>query len=130
MVFRKFSIESILDLLISQLIFNFKNSCCDKFLFGGYEYVKITSSKSSSEKFESSIFEVEYENLVINNQDEIKKIINFCGLEWEDKCLAFHKNTNPIKTMSTAQARKPIYKTSLKSFEKYKEYLTFLENNL
>jgi len=32
--------------------------------------------------------------------------------------------------MSTAQARKPIYKTSLKSFEKYKEYLTFLENNL
>ena len=81
-------------------------------------------------KFKDSIFEIEYENLVNNNQDEIKKIINFCGLEWEDKCLAFHKNTNPIKTMSTAQARKPIYKTSLKSFEKYKEYLTFLENNL
>ena len=46
------------------------------------------------------------------------------------KCLSFYKNKSPIKTMSTAQARKPIYKTSVKSFEKFKDYLTILENNL
>ena len=76
------------------------------------------------------ILDIKYENLISNNEDEIKKIIKFCGLEWDDNCLFFHKNKSPIKTMSTAQARKPIYKTSVKSFEKFKDYLTILENNL
>ena len=42
-----------------------------------------------------------------------KKIIKFCNLEWDEKCLSFHENKSPIKTMSTSQARKPIYKSSL-----------------
>lgn len=81
-------------------------------------------------KYQSSIFDVEYENLIKNNKDEIQKIISFCGLKWEENCLNFHKNKNPIKTMSTAQARKPIYKSSLNTFEKYKEYLKVIEKNL
>ena len=79
-------------------------------------------------KFKASILDVKYEELISNNVTEIKKIINFCDLEFEDKCLTFHKNKNPIKTMSTAQARQPIYKSSLNSFEKYKNYLTVLNN--
>ena len=58
------------------------------------------------------ILDIKYENLISNNEDEIKKIIKFCGLEWDDNCLTFHKNKSPIKTMSTSQARKPIYKTN------------------
>ena len=81
-------------------------------------------------RFENSILSVEYENLVQNNKSEIHKIIKFCGLEWEESCLSFHKNKTPIKTMSTAQARKPIYNSSLKSFDKFKEYLTILEKDL
>ncbi len=81
-------------------------------------------------KYQSTIFDIKYENLVSNNEEEIKKIINFCNLDWEDKCLKFHKNKAPIKTMSTAQARKPIYKSSVSSFEKYKKYLNILENEL
>ena len=53
-----------------------------------------------------------------------------CDLAWENNCLTFHKNTSPIKTMSTAQARQPIYKTSLNSFEKFKRYLTIIEKKL
>ena len=76
------------------------------------------------------ILDIKYENLISNNEDEIKKIIKFCGLEWDDNCLSFHKNKSPIKTMSTSQARKPIYKTSIKSFDKFKKYLSVLENKL
>ena len=68
--------------------------------------------------------------MVGNNEDEIKKIIQFCNLEMEQNCLLFHKNKSPIKTMSTAQARKPIYKTSVKSFEKFSKFLTILDKRL
>ena len=57
---------------------------------------------------------------------ESKKIIEFCGLDWEEECLNFHKNKAPIKTMSTAQARKPLYKSSLNSYEKFSPYLETL----
>ena len=81
-------------------------------------------------KYNDSIFEINYEKLTNKKEEEIEKIINFCGLEMEESCLSFHKNKSPIKTMSTAQARQPIYKTSVKSFDKYKKYLSYLENNL
>jgi len=81
-------------------------------------------------KYNDEIYEVKYEKLIQNNDDEIKNLIKFCNLKWEEKCLSFHQNKTPIKTMSTAQARKPIYKSSLRSFEKYKDYLTTIETKL
>ncbi len=80
--------------------------------------------------FPDKIFDIQYEDLIKNPEKEIRDIIKFCNLKWDEKCLAFHKNKSPIKTMSTSQARKPIYKSSLKAFDKFKEYLTILENNL
>tara|TARA_Y100001970_G_scaffold258833_1_gene339165 strand:- start:9263 stop:10816 length:1554 start_codon:yes stop_codon:yes gene_type:complete len=77
-----------------------------------------------------SIFDISYENLISNKKEEIEKLLKFCDLTWEENCLSFHKNKTPIKTMSTAQARNPIYRTSLNSFEKYKNYLTILEEKL
>ncbi len=75
------------------------------------------------------IYEVKYENLVENKTQEIEKILNYCELSWDENCLSFHKNKTPIKTMSTAQARKPIYKSSIKSFEKFKNFLTILNKD-
>jgi len=81
-------------------------------------------------KYKDYIFDIKYEDLINNNTEETKKIIKFCDLEWEESCLSFHKNKNPIKTMSTAQARKPIYKTSLNAFDKFKNFLNILDNEL
>ena len=81
-------------------------------------------------KYPDTILNVGYENLINKNKDEIVRIIKFCDLEWEDNCLEFHKNKTPIKTMSTVQARKPIYKSSLNQFDKFKEYLKILEKDL
>ena len=69
----------------------------------------------------------EYEKIIENPEFEIKKIINFCGLPWEEECLLFHKNKTPIKTMSTSQARQPIYKSSVNSFEKFAPFLKDLD---
>ena len=81
-------------------------------------------------KIHNDILSLSYESLINNQEQQIKKIIQYCQLSWEDNCLAFHKNKSPIKTMSTAQARRPIYKSSLDAFEKYKKLLKKIDKNL
>lgn len=83
-----------------------------------------------NEKFPGEIFNISYEKLISDNEEEIKKLIEYCGLDWERNCLSFHKNNTPIKTMSSAQARSPIYKTSLNAFDKFKDYLEIIEKKI
>ncbi len=76
-----------------------------------------------------NLIDVRYEELVNNKDYEIKRIIKHCELEWEENCLNFYKNKNPIKTISAAQARKPIYKSSLNAFDQYKNFLKVINKN-
>ena len=69
------------------------------------------------------ILNVQYEDLIRDNERYIKNIINFCELEWDDNCLNHHKNNMPIKTLSLNQANKPIYSSSINSAENFKPYL-------
>jgi hypothetical protein len=62
---------------------------------------------------------VQYEDVVADTEKEAKSLIDFLGLEWDPKCVDFHKSDRPVKTASVAQVRKPIYKTSVKRWEKY-----------
>ena len=80
--------------------------------------------------FPGSIYEANYEKIINNPRNEIIKIIDFRDLKWEENCMQFHKNKTPIKTMSTAQARQPIYKTSINSYEKFSLFLDELTNNI
>ncbi len=80
--------------------------------------------------FDDKIYDLNYEDLINNPQDKIKEIINFCGLEWQDSCLEYYKNKKSIRTVSFSQARKPIYKDSLKGAAKFKNYIQDLENAL
>ncbi|MDC1162908.1 sulfotransferase [Candidatus Pelagibacter sp.] len=79
-----------------------------------------------NEKFPNTIYDAKYEKIIEDPENEIKKMIKFCDLDWEENCLQFYNNKTPIKTLSTAQARKPIYKSSKNSFEKFAPYLTDL----
>ena len=76
-----------------------------------------------SKKFPGTFYNVNYENLVQNQSSEIKSIIKYCELKWQEKCLKFSENKSPIKTASVAQARSPIYKTSLNNSKKFEPYL-------
>ena len=82
-------------------------------------------------KIPDFIYDVEYEKLVTDKEKEIKEILNFCELNWDEKCLNPDKNSKtPIKTVSVAQARQPIYKTSLNNSNNFDKYLGNMYNIL
>ncbi len=75
-----------------------------------------------NKKFPNFIYEIQYENLIKDSTTEIKNLINFCDLEWDENCLNFYNNKNSIKTLSVKQARNKIYRTSVNSFENFNKY--------
>lgn len=68
---------------------------------------------------EGVLITVQYEDVVADTEKEAKRLIEFLGLPWDDKCVDFHKSDRPVKTASVAQVRKPIYNTSVKRWKKY-----------
>ena len=78
-------------------------------------------------KIPGYIYDCNYEELVNNQVNETKKLIKFCNLEWEENCADHTKNDSGIKTISIAQARKPIYKSSINLSDFYKDTLKFLD---
>ena len=82
-------------------------------------------------KFADFIFEAKYEDIVNSPENEVKKMLSFCGLNWEPECLNFYQNKKtPVQTVSVSQASKPIYKSSINSNEGYAEYLNEMFNIL
>ncbi|HET8750239.1 MAG TPA: sulfotransferase [Sphingomicrobium sp.] len=71
---------------------------------------------------------VVYEDVVADTEKEAKRLIEFLGLPWNEKCVEFHKSDRPVKTASVAQVRKPIYKTSVQRWKKYGSGLQPLVN--
>ena len=80
--------------------------------------------------FKNSFINIKYEDLISSPEIKIKELIKSCDLDWEKECLEFYKSDSPIKTVSFNQANKPIYKTSLKKYEMYKNDLEYLFSNL
>tara|TARA_Y100000768_G_C23576144_1_gene494925 strand:- start:176 stop:556 length:381 start_codon:yes stop_codon:yes gene_type:complete len=79
---------------------------------------------------QKNLLNIQYESFTENFQDELKKLLNFCDLDWSAKCIEFYKSKNSVSTASLAQIRKPIYKTSVAAWENYSSYLNDLKNTL
>jgi Sulfotransferase domain. len=69
------------------------------------------------------ILDVRYEDLVTDPETWSRRIIDFCKLEWDERCLRFHETDRPVRTASTLQVRQPIYKSSMGRAQKYEKYL-------
>ncbi|WP_371170975.1 tetratricopeptide repeat-containing sulfotransferase family protein [Aliiroseovarius sp. 2305UL8-7] len=76
------------------------------------------------------IYEIEYEALVSNPEEETRKLLEFCNLEWEDACLDFHKTERDVKTLSLAQVRQPLYNSSIGKWRRYAPQLSEMTDGL
>jgi tetratricopeptide (TPR) repeat protein len=73
-----------------------------------------------------AIYQVRYEDLVANQLVETHKLLKFCGLDWEEACVAFHQNSSASTTASASQVRRPIYKSSVSQWRHYEHQLSEL----
>ena len=68
------------------------------------------------------ILEVHYERLVGDPENEFPRLIEFLGLEWDDKCMEFHKSRRTVRTLSYDQVNRPLYKTSAGRHKNYEQW--------
>jgi hypothetical protein len=69
------------------------------------------------------IHSVAYEDVVADTEGEARKLLQFCGLDWEQQVLDFHENRQASTTASASQVRQPVYSTSLDRWRRYSEQL-------
>lgn len=72
---------------------------------------------------EGAMYELDYEQLVGNQEEESRKLLEYCGLEWDELCLKFNKAKNVVRTASITQVRRPIYTSSLETWKRYEKHL-------
>jgi hypothetical protein len=72
---------------------------------------------------EGIMLEVQYEDVVGDLENQARRIIAHCGLEWDDACLSFYKTERSVRTASATQVRQPIYQSSIGRWRLHEEEL-------
>jgi hypothetical protein len=66
---------------------------------------------------------VQYEEVVGDIEGQARRILDYCGLEWDPRVLEFHRTERPVKTASSSQVRQPIYSSSVARWRNYERFL-------
>jgi tetratricopeptide (TPR) repeat protein len=69
------------------------------------------------------ILTVQYEDVVSDLETQVRRIIEYCELPWEESCLRFHETDRPVRTASSEQVRQPIYSGSVGYWKRYEDQL-------
>jgi len=76
------------------------------------------------------IHRVIYEDLVEDTDREVRRLLDYCGLPFEDACLRFFENDRPVRTASSEQVRQPIYTGGVDHWQHYEPWLEPLKSAL
>jgi tetratricopeptide (TPR) repeat protein len=69
------------------------------------------------------VLDIQYEVVVADLEGQVRRILEHCGLGWEDACLRFHETSRAVKSASSEQVRQPIYSSSVNSWRHYEAHL-------
>ena len=78
----------------------------------------------------SRFLEIRYEDIVFDQEQQTRRLLEFCDLSWNDACLRFHENDAPVATASSVQVRQPLYSGSIGRWKKYGDRLSGLTRRL
>ena len=76
------------------------------------------------------VLRVQYEDMVADTEAQIRRLLNHCGLPFEQSCLQFHQTQRAVQTASSEQVRKPIYTAALEHWRSYESHLDELKEAL
>jgi tetratricopeptide (TPR) repeat protein len=69
------------------------------------------------------VLTVQYEEVVADFEPQVRRLLEFCGLPWQDSCLRFYASERPVRTPSAEQVRQPIYDRSVGHWKHYERHL-------
>jgi tetratricopeptide (TPR) repeat protein len=72
------------------------------------------------------ILEIDYEQVVEQQEASTRRLLEFCGLSWDEACLRFQDNAAPVGTASAVQVRSPIYRSAVQRWKHYEPHLAEL----
>ncbi|MBU0621635.1 MAG: tetratricopeptide repeat protein [Gammaproteobacteria bacterium] len=70
-----------------------------------------------------AFLDIVYEDIVADQEGQARRLLDYCGLEWDAACLDFHKTKRQVRTASVTQVRQPIYTSSVERWRKYEKFL-------
>ena len=65
------------------------------------------------------VFDLSYEELTADQEAVSRRLLAFCGLEWDERCLHFHETARAVRTASTLQVRQPMYRSAVGRWKRY-----------
>jgi predicted Zn-dependent protease len=92
------------------------------------DYVRIMDHWD--EVLPGKVLRVQYEDVVNETEAQVRRILDYCGLPFEQACLEFYKTDRAIRTPSSEQVRQPIYKGGIDMWRNYEEHLDELKASL
>ncbi len=78
----------------------------------------------------ASMLDLRYEDVVADTEPQIRRLLDFVGLEWDPRCLQFQKVNRAVHTASAWQVRQPLYTRSVERWRRYRQHLSVLEDAL
>lgn len=79
-----------------------------------------------TEVLDIPIMTLNYEDIVMNQEESSRQLLDFCGLQWDDSVLGFHKSARDIKTASYDQVTQPLYHHSVSRWRNYENQMSKL----
>jgi tetratricopeptide (TPR) repeat protein len=79
---------------------------------------------------QDAMLEVRYEDVVADLEGQARRIVAYCGLAWDARCLEFQNADRPVRTASVAEVRQPIYATAIGRWRAYERFLAPLRDAL
>ena len=76
------------------------------------------------------VLRVQYEEVVADTENQVRRMLDHCRLPFEERCLAFHDTDRAVRTASSEQVRQPIYNAALEHWRHYEAHLETLKESL
>jgi hypothetical protein len=76
------------------------------------------------------VLRVQHEDVVSDLEGSVRRLLAFCGLAFEPACLEFHKTARSVRTVSSEQVRRPIYREGLDQWRNFEPWLGPLKTAL
>lgn len=88
-----------------------------------YRYYRELMARWRSILPPGAMLEVRYEDVVEDLEGQARRMLDYCGLSWDERCLGFHRTPRSVGTASALQVRQPLYRDSIQRWRRYESFL-------